>query len=192
MKTTDIIQLKLKVHQIALALVLIGAVNWGTTAFGYNLVEMLTNTLNSSIGMETYVDKIIYVIVALAAVKLMIRIDTWLPFLGYSALPSTFIPLKQMNGDTSIIVKVRPNTKVAYWSSSKVDKAGVPDVKEAYNDYSNSGVVMSDATGNAKLIFNKGTSYIVPWGKEIPKHVHYRELGFDWGMMGPVKAEYYK
>jgi uncharacterized membrane protein YuzA (DUF378 family) len=191
MKTTDIIQLKLKVHQIALALVLIGAVNWGTTAFGYNLVEMLHTNLNSLLGMETYSDKIIYVIVTLAALKLMFRMDTWLPFLGYSALPSTFIPLKSMNGDTSITVKVRPNTKVAYWSSSKVNKEGVPDVKEAYNDYSNSGVVMSDASGNAKLIFNKGTSYIVPWGKEIARHVHYREVGFEWGMLGPVKTEYY-
>lgn len=191
MKPVDVIQMKLIVHQIALALVLIGAINWGTTAFGYNLVEMLHASLNSLLGIETYSDKIIYVIVTLAAVKLMIRMDTWLPFLGYSALPSPLVPLKTMNGNTSITVKVRPNTKVAYWSSSKVDKEGVPDVKEAYNDYSNSGVVMSDADGNAKLIFNKATSYIVPWGKEIPRHVHYREVGIEWGMLGPVKTEYY-
>jgi len=191
MKTSHGLYLKYKMRQIVLALVLVGAINWGATAFGYNLVEILHTNLNSLLKMETYSNKIIYILVALAAIKIALRRDSWLPFLGYSVLPGSFIPLRSINGDVSVNVKVRPNTKVAYWASSKVDKEGVPDVKTAYGDFSNSGVVMSDANGIAKLVFNKGTSYIIPSIKEIPRHVHYREIGLEYGMMGNIETEYY-
>jgi ABC-type Fe3+-hydroxamate transport system substrate-binding protein len=69
-------------------------------------------------------------------------------------------------------IKTKPNTKVAYWAA--LPKGDNPDVITAYGDYSNSGVVMSDANGNAVLQFNKGTGYIVPGGKYIRPHVHYR------------------
>lgn len=191
MKTANNLYFRYKMYQIALALVLVGAINWGATAFGYNLVEILHTNLNSFLEMETYSNKIIYIIITVAAIKLALKRDTWLPFLGNCVLPGPFIPLKSIEGDTSVTVQVRPNIKVAYWSSSKVDKEGVPDVESAYNTYANSGVVMSNAKGVAKLVFNKGTSYIVPNGKEIPRHVHYREIGLQYGMMGPVKTEYY-
>ena len=178
-------------YHLSLALVLVGAVNWGTTALGYNLVEMLTSFVNNLVGMDTYLDKVIYIVVALAAIKLAMKRDTWLPFLGDSVLPTTLVPLKNMRGDTTVTVKVQPNTKVAYWASSKTEKEGVPLVEEAYGDYANSGVVVSDEKGIAKLTVNKGTSYIVPSGREIPRHVHYRELGQSWGMMGPIMTEYY-
>ena len=42
-------QMKIKLHMLLIGLVLIGGVNWGTTAFGYNLVEILSSTLNNSI-----------------------------------------------------------------------------------------------------------------------------------------------
>ena len=72
-----------------------------------------------------------------------------------------------------------------------VDKAvngaakAVPSVKAAYD--SNSGVVVANDQGNAILVFNKGTSYIVSGGKEIKSHVHYREFSEN-GMMGPIQS----
>ncbi len=193
MNTSERKYWRVKMYHVALALVLVGAVNWGTTALGYNLVEMLTSFVNNLVGMDTYMDKVIYIIVALAAIKLAMKRDTWLPFLGDSVLPTTLVPLKDLKGDTTVTVKVQPNTKVAYWAADrlKTEKEGVPLVEEAYGDYANSGVVVSDEKGIAKLTVNKGTSYIVPSGREIPRHVHYRELGQSWGMMGPIKTEYY-
>ena len=41
-------QMKIKLHMLLIGLVLIGAVNWGATAFGYNLVEILSSTLNKT------------------------------------------------------------------------------------------------------------------------------------------------
>jgi hypothetical protein len=91
-------------------------------------------------------------------------------------------------------VHVKPGTKVAYWAAkpeskpeSKPTEGPVPPVKAAYDDFDNSGVVVANEQGVAKLVFNKGTSYVVPSGRKLESHVHYREFGED-GIMGPVKS----
>ena len=191
-------------HMILIALVLIGALNWGFHTFGYNLVEMLNRFLSGVFKRRLPLDRIIYVVVAISAVALAVQRDTWLPFLGESVLPGAVVALKTNSGDTTVDVKVKSGTKVAYWSakpesqseadakeaSDSAAKAGdsaVPPVKDAYAHFENSGVVVANEQGVAKLVFNKGTSYVVPSGRKIESHVHYREIGED-GMMGPVKS----
>jgi uncharacterized membrane protein YuzA (DUF378 family) len=178
-------------HLIVIALVIIGALNWGTTAFGYNLVDIIKNVVNKIAHRETYLDKIIYILVGLAAIKLASKRDFWLPFLGKTVLPSSLIPLKDIIGDTTIEVKVSPNVKVAYWASLPQKTTEIPKVENAYGDYNNAGVVLSDKNGIAKLIINKGTNYIVPYGREISRHVHYRELDQDMGFIGKIHTSYY-
>ena len=53
---------KTKKYHILLLLVLTGCFNWGTTALGYNFVEIIKNLLNKTLKMETYIDKIIYIL----------------------------------------------------------------------------------------------------------------------------------
>ena len=145
-------------------------------------------------------DRIIYVVVAISALILAFQRDTWLPFLGESVLPGAVLALKTNSGDTTVDVKVKPLTKVAYWAAKPESKPeskptdgasegnkAVPPVKDAYAHFENSGVVVANEQGVAKLVFNKGTSYVVPSGRKIESHVHYREFGED-GMMGPVKS----
>lgn len=181
---------KTKIHMICLALVIIGSINWGTTALGWNLVEILNSSINQLVGMNIPLNKVIYILVALAAIKLAIKRDNWLQFLGNAVLPGSLIPLKQNKGDTVVEIKVRPNSRIAYWASLPSDEK-TPEVNKAYGDYSNSGVVMSDEKGIAKLTIQKGTDYIVPSGRVIKRHVHYRELDQAWGMVGPVKTKKY-
>lgn len=185
------------VHMILVALVLVGALNWGFHAFGYNLVEMLNRFLSGVFKRRLSLNTIIYVVVALSALVLAFRRDTWLPFLGDSVLPGAVVPEKKNSGDTTVDVHVKPLAKVAYWAAKpdvdggadKSDGASsdVPKVRDAYAHFENSGVVIASDAGVATLVFNKGTSYIVPSGKEIKSHVHYREFGED-GMMGPVQS----
>jgi len=182
---------KTKKYHILLLLVLTGCFNWGTTALGYNFVEIIKNLLNNTLKMETYIDKIIYLLVAFAAIKLAMDKNFWLPFLGESVLPGSLIPLKEVVGDTTVEVKVKPNTRVAYWASLPQKTTKIPLVEEAYSDFKNSGVVLSNKDGVAKLIVNKGTNYIVPSGKKIPRHIHYRELDQVYGMMGALQTIYY-
>jgi len=179
-----------KIYMITLALVIIGGINWGLTAFNFNLVDLLVSNLNKLVGITTHLDKVIYIIVALSAIKLAISRDNWLPFLGKTVLPENLIPMQELKGNTIVKVNVSPNTKVAYWASSKVGD-GIPTVEKAYGNYSNGGVVMSDKNGVATLVFNEGTSYKVPTGREIYRHVHYRELKGEYGMIGPVQTQYY-
>ncbi len=182
---------KTKMYHVVLLLVLIGSLNWGTTAFGYNFVEIIKNLLNNALGMQTYIDKIIYLLVALAGIKLAMNRDLWLPFLGESVLPGSLVPLKNVFGDTTIAVKVKPNTRIAYWASLPQETNKIPLVHEAYGDFKNAGVVLSNNDGIANLIVNKGTNYIVPTGREIQRHIHYRELDQVYGMMGALQTVYY-
>ena len=182
---------QIKIYHILLILVLVGGFNWGTTALGFNFVEIIKNLLNNAVGTETYIDKLIYLVIAFAAIKLTLKRDLWLPFLGESVLPGSLIQLKKVIGDTIVKVKVNPNTRVAYWASLPQENNKIPLVHEAYGDFKNAGVVLSNKYGIAKLTVNKGTNYIVPNGKEIDRHVHYRELDQVWGFMGPLQTKYY-
>lgn len=178
---------------VLIAIVLIGALNWGFHTFGYNLVEMLNRFLSGVFKRRLPLDRVIYVVVAVSALILAFQRDTWLPFLGNSVLPGAVVPLKKNMGDTTVDVKVMPGAKVAYWAAEPNDGAtegaakAVPLVRAAYDQFENSGVVVANDQGVATLVFNKGTSYIVPSGREIKSHVHYREFGED-GMMGRVES----
>ena len=192
MTNVNSVYIRVKIHMILMALVIIGAINWGTTAFGYNLVEILNTQIDLLFGTKSYINKIIYVIIALAAINLALKKKTWLPFLGYTAFPSAaFIPNKvNKNASIKVDVKVKPNTRIAYWASKDTQNK-TPFVEDAYADFSNSGVVTSDSNGIATLAIEPSTSYIVPSGREIPKHIHYRMIDLPHGMMSDVKTVYY-
>jgi uncharacterized membrane protein YuzA (DUF378 family) len=183
------------VRMVAVALVLIGGVNWLAVAFGYNLVEFINRILSGVFRRRLSIDKVIYFIVGLCAIVLAFDRTLWLPFLGESVLPSVLIPVTsaKTSAKTSNTVKVQvtPNTKVAYWSANpgeNPESTSLPTVKDAYGKFENSGVVMSDADGIAILAFDKGTAYVVPSGRQIDSHVHYRELSGEYGMIGPVQS----
>jgi len=178
---------------ILTALVIIGAINWGTSAFGYNLVEMLHSSLNRLVGRETNINKVIYVVIALAALKLAFKKTTWLPFLGYSAFPSSsLIPTKfNLIGNTIVKVHVTPNTRVAYWAALPRKTEDIPFVDDAYGHYENSGVVLSDENGVAELLILPGSEYRVHSGRVIGKHIHYRELDLASGMIGKIETVFY-
>jgi hypothetical protein len=89
------------------------------------------------------------ILVALSVIKLATRRDVWLTFLGESVLPGSLVPLKEVNGDTIVEVKVKPNTRVAYWASLPQENSKTPLVHEAYGDFKNAGVVISDKNGVA-------------------------------------------
>jgi len=185
--------LKVKGRMVLTALVIIGAMNWGLSVFGYNLVEIINNQINKLVGYQTNINKIIYIVIAFAAFKIAFKKTTWLPFLGYTVFPSkSLIPTKYNSiGNTIIKVNVKPNTRVAYWSSIPVANQEVPFVDDAYGNFENSGVVMSDDKGIAELLILPGTSYKVHSGRVIPRHVHYRELDLTSGFMGKIETEYY-
>jgi uncharacterized membrane protein YuzA (DUF378 family) len=189
------------VRMVLIALVLIGGVNWFAVAFGYNLVEFINRILSNVFRRRLSIDKVIYFIVGVCAIVLAFDRTLWLPFLGESVLPSVLIPVTPVKTSNTVEVHVAPNTKVAYWSAKPGNNpetpviespfgrpSSLPTVKDAYGKFENSGVVMSDEDGIATLAFEKGTAYVVPSGRQIDSHVHYRELSGEYGMIGPVQS----
>jgi hypothetical protein len=178
---------------ILIGFVILGSINYGLMIFGYNLIEMGNTKINEYINKKSYFNTIICAIIAISGLILMTRVSTWLPFLGPCAFPSKGLIPNKINliGTKEIFVRVKPNTRVAYWSSLLLENDKIPDVEDAYDDFRNSGVVTSDDNGVAILLISPGSSYIVPTNKEIKKHVHYRELDLDYGMMGELKTLYY-
>jgi uncharacterized membrane protein YuzA (DUF378 family) len=177
---------------VLMFLVIIGAINWGACTLGFNLVEAISKGINNIFHSKIPIDKIIYLTVALAGIWLANERDTWLPFLGNTVFPGSLVPLVQpIKSDTSITIKTKPNVKIAYWAA--LNKGDTTNVYSAYGNYENSGVVMSDANGNAVLPIMTGTGYTIPSGEVLPRHVHYRMVNSskNYGMMGKINTVSY-
>jgi uncharacterized membrane protein YuzA (DUF378 family) len=186
----DNIYLKTKMRMVIMFILILGGLNYGGMALGHDFINTLSNNLNNLFKMNFSFNKIIYLLIAVCAIFLTIQRTTWLPFLGKTVLPDVLIPLKTPEkSDLVLTINTKPNTKIAYWST--LPNKDNNDVEDAYGDYSNSGVVMSDENGVAKLPILSGSSYKVPSGKTIKKHLHYRELGQQYGMINGVKTLYY-
>ena len=178
-------------YHVSLVIILLAVLNYGAMLFDYNLIKLVHSKLNELLKFETYVDKIIIALIIFAGFHIFMKKTLWLPFLGESAFPTlAFVQtVAKKTGDVSIAIKAKPNTRIAYWASlPQKNKDDIPNVTDAYGDYSNSGVVVSDDNGDATLLLDGGTSYRVPTGRVISRHVHYRELDHDYGFLGEVKT----
>jgi len=158
---------------------------------GCDLIKYISDLININLNLCFDLEKSFYILAGILIISKILNRDTWLPFLGENVLPSSLVPIKKIEGDTQVKVIVKPNVKVAYWAAKPSFNKKDPDVKTAYDDYSNSGVVMSDKNGIAILTLNKGSGYYVPSGKHINSHVHYRELTDDYAMMGSIQTHYF-
>lgn len=171
-----------------IAFIILSALNTASAQIKYDFIKMIKNYFNLQVDLEFY----FYILIGIFAIIIALDRNTWLPFLGETVLPSILVPLKKIEGDTVIKVNVTPNTKVAYWAALPNNSNNKdPYVTLAYADYSNSGVVMSDDNGVAILTLNKGSGYYLPSGQHLESHVHYRELGEEFGMIGPIHTYYF-
>lgn len=166
-------------------LLIAGSLNWGI--IGVSSVNPLEKLLP---GVVT---KIIYILVGLAAIFLLFKRDYYLPFLGKTVVPCSLVQIKTPEGaDKEVTMKVSPNTKVVYWaskSSSGEKNVVAPDPWTAYGEWDNSGVALSDNTGNVVLKVKSPIEYKVPTGKKLKKHIHYRLCEAN-GMMSRVHTIY--
>lgn len=174
---------KKKVHMVAMALLIVGGINWLLVgAFNVNVVQAILGKNGLSRG--------IFILVGIAALTIAFDRDTYLPFLGETILPCSAIQERTPPGATvSIQVEVEPNSKVLYWAAEpeteRLEK--VNDWRKAYLSYENAGVVKADSSGIATLKVRKPQPYLVPWKGRLEPHIHFRICG-ERGFLSRVKT----
>ena len=162
------------------------------TVFDISLIDIITQAINSFFGTNFYLRDYVYLAAGISGLLIAFKRDNWLPFLGRSVFPHNILRQQTPQDATEeITVNVKePNAKVIYWASKDTQNETTP-VFEAYDDFSNAGVAISDKDGNAILKVRKSTGYIVPNGKYIKRHVHYRLAMDEYSMLGSVNTAYY-
>lgn len=170
--------------KIAIALVIIGAINWFFVgAAGINVVELLC-------GRRSYCSRGIYILVGLSALLIAFNRDTYLPFLGETVLPcqviGTYIP---QGATTEVTVQVTPGAKVLYWAAEPDNEhlKKLNNWDQAYLKYENAGVTVANEQGLATLKVRPPQSYTVPFKGALAPHIHFRICSGD-GMLSRIKT----
>lgn len=175
-----------KMHMILTAVILLSACAW--LPFG-----IMSKSVNIWLRIVTGI------IGALAFVLLFER-DMYLPFLADAAFPSSLLVVSEekdkqsKNNNVHISIKdLPPNVKVVFWAAEPKDPRIVESKhwKEAYGNFSNAGVVITNSQGVAHIALRCPQSYHVSHlnlhKKQIPPHLHYRyELPSTKGLLSEV------
>jgi uncharacterized membrane protein YuzA (DUF378 family) len=165
---------QINLYKLLIVLVLIGSLNWGLVGlFNFDLVKTFGSLFGENTGNNITV--FIYLLVATAAILLLIRRDTYLPFLGYTVMPK---PMEEYNPSgeniiTKTIENLPPNVKLIYWAALPSDKT-IDNPYDAYGEYTNQGVTTTNSNGIAELKVQNPTSYKVPLKGTLLPHIHYR------------------
>jgi len=164
---------KINLYRLLFSLVIIGALNWCLVGvFDFDLVKSFGNLFGPNAG--DMISRFIYIVVAMSALVLVIQRDSRLPFLGHTVMPQPMTEYKP-SGEliTKTIKNLPKNVKVIYWAALPSDTV-VDNPTDAYGDYSNQGVTVTDINGNATLEVTRPASYKVPFKGKLKPHIHYR------------------
>lgn len=176
-------------YKASIFLVLVGGLNWLSAVF------MKKDVVQTVFG-NGLLTKAIYLAVGISAVLLFTNRDVYLPFLGETLVPcAAFATRTPDNANQEVSISIQPNKKVVYWAAEPHDASGsnisgVSTWDQAYQDYSNSGVAVSDSSGKCVLrIRGSPQKYSVPFKGVLKPHIHFRVCEKN-GFMGPVKTFY--
>jgi uncharacterized membrane protein YuzA (DUF378 family) len=177
-------------YKLAMMLLVVGALNWFLVgAAKVNAVSILFG--------NSWISRVIYVLVGLAAIYVMFRRDFYLPFLGEGVLPCSAFSDRIPPGATRVVkLSIAPGTKVLYWSAEpKMEELKeIRDWKAAYGRFENAGVATAGDDGIAYLKVREPSPYQVPFfgglmKKQLEPHIHYRICGGN-GLLSRVETVY--
>ena len=97
------------VRMFLTAFVILGALNYGSTAIDYNLIEIGNSKIDQYFNIKTYFNVILYSIIGVSGFLLMFQTTTWLPFLGPCAFPSKGLIPDKLNQLGTKTIKVKTN-----------------------------------------------------------------------------------
>ncbi len=159
-----------------------------------SIVIVLTYALISSLQLMILNRNILYRLIGSIVFVMVLWVglqkETYLPFLGETALPvfllKDFYKPPNANVNINLPFNFPDGTKIIYWGAKPSNNKIIEDPMKAYGDVSNSGItVVKD--GLARVSVFCPTKYKVPWGKTLDRHIHYRVV-INNLMIGPVRT----
>ena len=154
----------------------------------YSIISSLYILFNDDYSI---ILRIFVIFVIAAAVILMMKKDTFLPFLGLAHLPNTLIADEKIPQGANISYSIdmsdyEEGTVVIYWASNKTDKI-IEDPYEAYKNYNNVGV-SKVKNGKAEVRIFCPDKYKVKkiFNQLLERHFHYRIVFKETGFLSPV------
>ena len=165
------------IHMITITLILL-----------YSIISAIYILFNDNYNIFI---RIFAIFIIAAAVILMMKKDTFLPFLGLAHLPNTLIADEKIPKGANLSYTIDMNeyedgTIIIYWAANKTDKI-IEDPYEAYKNYNNVGV-SKVKNGKAEVRIFCPNKYKVKkvFEKILERHFHYRIIFKDNGFLSPV------
>ena len=172
-------------HLVAMVLLVVGGLNWGLLGLSRGRLDLLR-------PLGRWGSLIVHVAVGVAALWVAFKRDTYLPFLGRTAMPCSILSDRvPEHADKQVHVDgLEPGAKVVYWAAEPATEglARIRTWQQAYLDYANAGVATVDGDGHAVFHVRKPAGYVVPGGRGLTAHVHWRVCQGGEGMLGPVQT----
>lgn len=144
------------------------------------------------------VAKMIAVIVLIAILYLALNRNTYLPFLGYSAMPPSLLmgEKKPYNASDNLVLQfeddVPDGTRVVYWGAMESKDKNVIKANplEAYGKYLNSGIAI--VKDKKATIYYLCPDKYKAGGSVIDRHIHYRLVKPNSPIISPVYTKFVK
>lgn len=139
--------------------------------------------------------RILSIIVLIAVVFLLLKKETYLPFLGVTFIPSNlFVDSQYPNGaniNYSVDMKdYEDGTKVIYWASNNTGNI-ISNPYDAYNGFNNSGLsIVKNGKADIRIFCPDKYKINKFFTKTLGKHFHYRIISKNTGFISPVQTFY--
>jgi hypothetical protein len=154
----------------------------------YSIISALYILFNNNYNIFI---RIFAIFIIAAAVILMMKKETFLPFLGLAHLPNTLIAEEKIPKGANLSYSIDMNdyedgTIIIYWAANKTDKI-IEDPYEAYKNYNNVGV-SKVKNGKAEVRIFCPDRYKVKkiFNQLLERHFHYRIVYKETGFLSPV------
>jgi len=166
-------------HIIIIIVILIVSINTALKSVN-DKFDIIGKFFNNNIS------KSLYILIGVFSLLLLLDRNTYLPFLGESAVPFTlFTDITNSTSNLKDYKIYAPNAEKVIWWASRPDNTIFEHPDEAYHEYKNSGVSSVKEDGYAYIKYSDPSQYKVN-KKLLPKHIHYRET--HGGMLSEVKT----
>jgi len=139
--------------------------------------------------------RILSIIVLISVIFLLLKKETYLPFLGTTFIPSNlFIGPQYPDGAnlnyTIDMSNYEDGTKIIYWASNSTGNI-IANPYDAYSGFNNSGLsVVKNGKANIRIYCPDKYKINKLFTMTLGKHFHYRIISKNTGFISPVQTFY--